>query len=137
MLRQLHALQYEPGFLPFIDDGQAALAKAADWFVPTPCCNHDCHNALKWALAKYVLAEVAKDMFIVFESLRNAFDLIMERLRGWVSSRATFAARTGSVGGFYQVWAALGVDSEFASALTELGLCFRGGQLFIDMERLG
>ena len=137
MLRQLHALQYEPGFLPFIDDGQRALAKATDWFVTTPCCNHDCHNALKWALAKHVLAEVAKDMFIVFESLRNAYDLLMERLRGWVSSRATFAARIGSVGDLYQFWVALGVDSEFAAALAELGLCVKGGQLSIDVDRWG
>ena len=137
MLRELHTLQYEPGYLPFSDDGERALAKATDWFVPTPCCNHDCHNALKWSLSKYVLAEVAKDMFIVFESLRNAFDLLMERLHGWVSSRATFVAREGSVDEFYQFWVALGVDSEFAAALAELGLCFKGGQLLIDMDRMG
>ncbi len=134
MLRELHTLQYEPGYLPFSDDGQRALAKATDWFVPTPCCNHDCHNALKWSLSRYVLAEVAKDMFIVFESLRNAFDLLMERLHGWVSSRATFTTREGSVDEFYQFWVALGVDSEFATALAELGLCFKGGQLLIDMD---
>ena len=128
MLRELHTLQYELGYLPFSDDGERALAKATDWFVPTPCCNHDCHNALKW---------VAKDAFIVFESLRNAFDLLMERLHGWVSNRATFAAREGSVDEFYQFWVALGVDSEFAAALAELGLCFKGGQLLIDMDRMG
>ena len=67
MLRELQTLQYEPGYLPFSDDGQRALAKATHWFVPTPCCNHDCHNALKWSLSRYVLAEVAKDMLIVFK----------------------------------------------------------------------
>jgi hypothetical protein len=73
----------------------------------------------------------------VFEPLRNAFDLLMERLHGWVSSRATFTAREGSVDEFYQFWVALGVDSEFATALAELGLCFKGGQLLIEVDRRG
>lgn len=135
LFKQFHAVTYEPGFLPFEDDGQRSLAQATDWFLPTPCCNHDAHNSLKWALSKYVLKEVSSDLFIIIESLRNSFDLLMGRLYSWASSRVCFSQREGTVDEHYQWWVLLGVDSEFATTMAELGLHFRFGRFHVDVDR--
>ena len=76
-MRQRHALQYAVGSSPL--DGRGRLLELTDWVVCTGCASHDCHNALKWAISGFLGDSEAglKDLFVVIESLRNAYDLLL------------------------------------------------------------
>ena len=75
--------------------------------------------------------------YFIFESLRNAYNLIMEHLHDWVTRKAVFELRADYSPQLYEFWVSLGLDSEFASLLGELGLAYRGGRLLVASERKG
>ena len=55
-----------------------------------PCTMHDCRNALKWSVFAYWQdGELMKDLFIVCESLRNAADLVFERMPHWLADKVS------------------------------------------------
>ena len=72
--------------------GENRLMELTDWFVATGCSNHDCQNALKWSLAPFLeSAEVLKDLYIVVESLRNAFGLLVRHLKHFLAASIAFS----------------------------------------------
>ena len=56
-----------------------------DWTLAIPCCLHDLHNALKWAIFDaFQDKELLSDTFIIFESLRNHFDDVQRHICLWL-----------------------------------------------------
>ena len=52
-----------------------------DWVLGTGCALHDASKALQWALDPFVEEkEMLKDLYVVIESCRSSFDLLVEYL---------------------------------------------------------
>ena len=70
-----------------------SLKENLTWRISLPCALHDCHNALKWALfGASSSPEVCKDLHIIFESLRNGFDILHAGLPRFVQLSLHFAS---------------------------------------------
>ena len=107
-----------------------------EWVVDTPCCNHDVHNSLKWALFTYMQDEdLLKDVWVVIESLRNGFSLLQAELPRWLATKVKFVDEADA---FYHpddataLWTAVGADHSWVSTIVEYGLCFRDGRLHVN-----
>ena len=125
LFRQLHELQYREPFC-LLPEGARELARATDWFVTTPCCCHDCHNALRWGLHEFLSIDgLTEDFYIILESLRNSYDLIVGHLHSWLSTKVVFCARVASQEVLFQFWTMLGIEGEYANIMSELSLCSR------------
>ena len=78
-----HHLSLQSGFGG--DARAATYLSLQEWVVTTGCAAHDCHNAFKWSMNFHTKNDgLLKDIFIGFASLRNAYNLIVEHLPGWV-----------------------------------------------------
>ena len=57
----------------------------------TGCGCHDVHNSLTWALAEVPQTpELHKDLFKVFRSARDGFDLVHKKLPEWLQEKLSF-----------------------------------------------
>ena len=123
------------------DSGAAALFPPAylEWIVETPCCNHDVHNGLKWALFQYLTDQAfMKEVFIVVESLRNGFSLLLEELGRWVLTVATWAEADGLWDPAFALalWGALRCEPAWADEFAELGLQWTGQKLRVHEKHM-
>ncbi len=92
LFRQLHEAQYSrmAGF----SESDLAKLQATDWQIGTACCNHDCHNAFRWGFDRHLSKpDLAKHLFLVVESVRNAYDLIIAYLSQWLVGVISFSDR--------------------------------------------
>ena len=57
---------------------ESELEKLLVWLVGIPCCAHDVHNGLAWAVEPAVTEprELSKNLWVCIESLRNGLDCI-------------------------------------------------------------
>ena len=131
LLKQRHCL-YHHKATSADPSGEAHLQQRLDWTVSTACCNHDCHNALKWGLAPLHQIEDLKDLYIVVGSLRNSFDLIHSHLKTFVVENILFVAEEGDAQETYHYWVQLGVQSDVAEALADLNLQWANGHLQVN-----
>ena len=100
-----------------------------DWVVGTACGDHDAQNSLKWALAP-VLPDGSSsydDLYIVVESVRNGFSILMTDLPSWLIGAVLFVH--DAFPDCYQLWVALGVEPKWADELGDMRLRFEGGFL--------
>ena len=68
-------------------DVSAKLWALLTWFVRTPCVLHSLHNSLKWSMfAQFSDLQLMKDLWAVFASLRESFDLLETHLALWLDS---------------------------------------------------
>ena len=105
--------------------GSATLLDLMEWVVGTPCALHDGHNALKWALHMYFKdPQLLKDIYIIFRSLRESYDLIVDHVHPWLLKIVTFVAEKELPHDeeLRLVWTALNLDPEIVQTLVELKL---------------
>ena len=109
---------------------EQGLPSLLEWILDTGCCVHDVHNGLKWGLFAYTTdPQLIKDIYIVIESLRNAYSLLYSHMGQWLLDKMRFVDDDDVVPRQHleALWAALGVDSEWVDILADLGLIWRGG----------
>ena len=112
---------------------EAEVLGLLDWWVATPCCNHDVHNALKWSLSKHIDgADGINDLYVAIESLRNSFDLLHGFLKTFIQEALEPTAAPYDVGAVSRFWTLLGVAPDIVDLLTELNLHWSGGRLFVS-----
>jgi hypothetical protein len=131
LLKQRHCL-YHARAVSMDPSGAAQLQQRLDWVVGTGCSNHDCQNALKWGLASLHQTEDLKDLYIVIQSLRNSFDVIHGYLKIFVTENLQFVQDAGDSQEVYQYWVQLGIQSDVAETLAELGLRWANGHLQVS-----
>eukprot|EP00969_Alexandrium_andersonii_P136557 6041182-Alexandrium_andersonii.AAC.1 len=97
MARQRHALQYGAGSVARSPEDE--VLALTDWVLSTGCAAHDSQNALRWSLAELLSDPKAglKDLFIVMQSLRNAFDLLVGHMQQFLLSAVDFDDRDFNV----------------------------------------
>ena len=94
-----------------------------NWIFASGCCNHDAHNALKWAMANQEPSpDCLKSLFIVMESLRNGYHLVAARLATWIPNRLVFRAVEHAC--LPELWCVLGIEPEWCQRLVDLGLWY-------------
>jgi len=124
------------------DAGAAGLFQPAllEWIVDTPCCNHDVHNGLKWALFQWLTDEVfMKEVFIVIESLRNGFDLLVQQLDAWLLTVVSWEDADDLWDPSFALafWSAVGCEPRWAEEFVELGLMWADGRLRVHEKNRG
>ena len=135
---QRHALYHEPSVVGAEKVGARALDDLQDWVVCTACANHDAQNALKWSLMNVSSdVEVVHKLHIIIESLRNSFDLILDRLAKFVADKLRFDDGDYDRGDAYRFWVTLGVRSDVADVLADLNLSYEGGYLRVHVSHVG
>lgn len=128
---QFDAIQLLPEYSEMSDEDRD-LSKMMQWFLATPCCLHDVHNAQKRAMAMKVREQLVKDLFIVIASIRNGYDLVVARLYTWLMEKVSFQTRKGSYDDHFQFWTMMDIPYKWAEKMAELGLCFKDGRLCVD-----
>ena len=131
--RELHQHLESFSGSSFISDAVLeSMLPMLNWVVSSACCNHDAHNALKWAMLEQMGdPQLLKDLCIVLESLRNSYDLLHGRLAAWVHSKARFVEVDGDDDAERSLWTSLGIEPEVVELLVRLRLRFTGGALLV------
>ena len=130
LMRQLHLLtQQRKG--PFEGEFEEFL----DWVVSTPCANHDAQNSLQWSLKGFLedSKQGLKDFFIVVESLRNAYDLLLTHLDTWLRLNTKFEDAPFDEEVVREWWTAMGFEGESLENLVSLNPVWRDGALWINI----
>ena len=72
-------------------ENESRLLSLTEWTVSTACALHDLHNALKWSMhAEFNDLQLLKDIFIIYQSVRNGFDEIQQFLCLWLLQNTEF-----------------------------------------------
>jgi hypothetical protein len=116
-------------------EGVAHMQWLLHWQVFSPCRAHDCHNALKWSTQLQVSDRATmRSVWIVLESLRNAYSLLVRALPSWLPARLVFQTYQGSdLAGLYRV---MGISDEWLPLFVDLQLRWQDGCLMVraDLE---
>jgi len=141
LVRQRHSLFHAKQLDAAGDDGEqiaeAHLAALRDWTVVTACSMHDTHNALKWALSGICEAEVTRTLWSVVSALRHAFDLLMGCLASFVVENLVWVdEQLGSQDELYSFWTVLGLPSDLADDMAQLGIFWRNGRLQVHRSHI-
>ena len=108
-----------------------AMLKLLDWTERAGCVDHDIHKALHWAFSGGGSwdPQVANDLYIAVESVRNGWSYIMKEFPAWLLRLVRFVEEDfdGEA-----LWTALGVPFYYVEHLTRLKLRFEDGVLKID-----
>ena len=86
-----------------------------EWTLSTACALHDLHNALKWAMhSEFNDAQLMKEVFIAYASVRNGFDEIQQHLCLWLLQVTAFVSEDElpPAEELKEFWEALGVSEE-------------------------
>ena len=110
-----------------------------EWNVATACCNHDCHNGLKWGLHNHFGdAQLIQDVHIGIESLRNSYMQLLQNLGPWLVGVVEFVEDPSPSERLAQVWRALGLAPDIVDLLAnKLHLIFKDGRLEIHSALAG
>lgn len=103
-----------------------------DWVVGRACCDHDGHNAVKWALEplhQHNAQNTYDDLCIVVASIRNSFNTILDELPDWLQSVTRFVDEDYDRDEHYEYWTSLQHDPKVIEEILELELRFEGGHL--------
>ena len=103
-----------------------------DWDVSVGCCNHDCHNALHWALrTQDHFDEHCKSLFLILETLRSSFHYVLEVLPDFLRHHLCVRSDDRDDSDVVrQCWTALGVSAETATQLSIYNLWWDGNTLW-------
>ena len=120
-----------------LGDMLASLLKLLDWVLVTPCCDHDAHNSLKWAIEMTLedsdngeVQSWTKDLYMCVESLRNGFDCILQELGPWISACLKFTDEPWSSCASFRT--ALAVGAEYVDLLVYLEIRYEGSFLLVS-----
>ena len=118
-------------------EAESAQMQLLDWCVSTPCANHDCQNALKWALKNSGenQEDMLKGLHVSIAALRNGMDLLHAFLPAFVQQSVSFVlARPGAREPLYNFWVALGLESIVAELCAELQAMWRNDRLEVSED---
>ena len=104
-----------------------------DWVLGTGCALHDASKALQWALDPFVEEkEMLKDLYVVIESCRSSFDLLVEYLHVFLARHMERSTAVYSKDEVAQWWRAMGVAADWVELLTNLNPTWRQGKLMVS-----
>ena len=73
------------------DEDLIELRLRLSMFTSVGCMAHDLHGSLRWAMAEFFDDKAAqRGMWIVFESVKNAYDILVLALPGWLGRVLAF-----------------------------------------------
>lgn len=138
MFQQLH-MELAPTFGLHSPAGTTQMLDLTEWVIGTPCGLHDGHNALKWSMHAYFNdPQLLKDIYIIFRSLRESFDLICQHLCPWLVRVVKFVDPEDlpSPDVLKATWTSLNIDPVLVETLVDLGICWDGeaDQLKVDKK---
>ena len=139
LARQRHAL-YHKVCADQGSESEGAHRELLDWCVTTACANHDCQNALKWAL-KGAAGEspeaVLKALHVSIASVRNGLDLLHGSLPAFVSGSLHFVpARIDAQEPLFNFWVTLGLEPSIAELCADLQILWNNDKLEVsDVHR--
>ena len=93
-----------------------------EWVEGAGCSLHDAHNSLKWGMSFERLGpDVMKNVWVVFASLRNSFDLILLHLPQWLVVHVAWTPRDQlpTPDKLSVLWQALQLDEEIVELLAQ------------------
>lgn len=111
---------------------EAAQARTAlRFFLPSSCVSHDCHGGLRRALAYFCdNKEVLRNSYIVLESLRNSFDILVRFLPGWL--RSVVVCEDTPEPWIADVWRLCQSDPRRVESLVDFGVVWHDGKLKVS-----
>lgn len=129
-----HQLQRHAAYDELLHDEMspfdATMACMQSWFTSCGCMAHDLHNSLRWSVMSFLGdAAVMRSCWIVMESLRNSFDLLVLAMPVWLSSVLAFEDFSGTPGILDAFWRMLGLEESWVSLLVFLQLRWEHGRL--------
>ena len=82
--------------------------------LPNPCAAHSARNSLKWGAANIGTNQTVgvRDLFIVFENVRNSFARIVTHLLSFIVTKVGFHEEHVAADRLYSFWTTLGFDPE-------------------------
>lgn len=99
-------------------------SRLLDWSIVLACANHDCHNALRWAVGDLLpdLKQGLKDFYISIESLRNSYGTLMKAVPQFLDECLVFTDRRANEDPeeINRYWISLGVESSWLETMVDL-----------------
>ena len=139
LTRQRHAL-YHKVCADHGSESEGAHRELFDWCVTTACANHDCQNALKWAL-KGAAGEspegVLKALHVSIAAVRNGLDLLHGTLPTFVRGSLHFVPeRLDAQKPLFNFWVTLGFEPSIAELCADLQIMWNNDNLEVsDVHR--
>ncbi len=132
LARQKSELYYDilSGGRPRTPDNK--LKQIKEIVLSTACCAHDVQNALKWSMQPIADkgSDVHKALYVSLSALRQAFNLLVQKLPAFVSGRLTpVVDLVYDDESWYQFFMCMGVEDTLARRLCEMGLHYADKQL--------
>lgn len=135
LLHQRHALKVRHLPCSSTAGGPDSMVELLSWVATTGCVNHDCHNALRWALAPLLdNKEILKDLHIAVESLRNSMDMLQAFLMPFLVKHVQRATTPHCEEDVARFWIALGAEPEWAERLGKVNPWFRDDILWVSIN---
>lgn len=131
-----HAAYYDPQHGPDLGHRSHVLW-LTDWLIGTPCACHDTHNALKWAVDEWIDAPGLKDLHIAVESLRNGYDLLVLRVRTFLSRHLFARKQPMDFEEATTFWRVMGVDATWLDRVARLDLSWNPETRRLRVNRCG
>lgn len=126
--RELHALVAKQ-MANNRPQAEARMLELLDWTFSSGCCNHDAHNGFKWGVAPHIASpDMLKDLWVICESLRGGYELLMQHLGQWLSTRIAFDS-WDDMDDIQEFWVMLGLEPQWVQVLVSLQLRFHDGCL--------
>lgn len=121
---------WEDRFSQENDAGLSYRLYLTNWYLSTGCFAHDCHGGLKWSILNFSSdKECMRSCFLVHESLRHSYSILVKHLPCWIRSVLCFQdwnLRESQL--LYQL---LEVDDEWARTFSDLEIRFVDGKLCV------
>ena len=108
-----------------------------DWAVGTGCALHDASKALQWALSPFVVdKDMMKDLYIVIESCRSSFDLLVEYLPVFLAKHMQRSSAIYSKEDAARWWRCMGVGADWVELLANVNPMWRQEKLVVSEKIL-
>ena len=128
-----HHMMLAPGFAAPSQGLDSDALTMLEWIETTPCCQHDCHNALKWSLhSQFNNSQMMQDMFIVVAAARNSYVLLHQHMALWLQSTIVLIPdnELPPIQDRIELWTALGIEPTLVEVVaSELRLQWKDGKL--------
>ena len=97
-------------------DIEQAFLTLASWGIGLGCAAHDTHKALAWSMLPHTpdARRIAKDLWVVVQSLRNSFGVVQAHIP-LVVQACIFGYDDATDDEVSEKWQALGVDPDLLS----------------------
>ena len=101
---------------------ESTYLEQLEWSEMIGCALHDAHNALKWGLHQQCSdRQFMKDLWKVFQALRNSYDLILKYVCPWLIEHVAWTeeANCPPMDELQDVWDTLGLDPVLSQLMVE------------------